>query len=125
MTIEQTTPSESDIGLSFYRIQQWLNRNPDGGAEPIHPADLRNILSYQGRPAAPDQQGQNGWRPITEHDGSADPVDLWVEGERRCDFIWNKGRWERTHGYPAVTTVLMRPPSHFMTVPTAPEVEGC
>lgn len=43
-----TSPSDTDIGLSFYRLRGWLERNPDGGTEAIHPQDLRNVLHHAG-----------------------------------------------------------------------------
>lgn len=61
-----------------------------------------------------------GWQPIEDHDGSDTPVDLWRDGERLIDFSFGKRGWTKTHGYPAVTTVLGSPPSHFMQRPSAP-----
>jgi len=63
----------------------------------------------------------HGWRPIEDHPGHQDPVDLLRDGERLIEFQLIKGRWQKTHGYSAVTTVLTRPPSHFMSLPVAPE----
>lgn len=61
-----------------------------------------------------------GWRPIAEHDGSSDPVDVWRDGERFIDFALINGRWQREVGYPSVTQVLTTPPTHFLSVPEGP-----
>lgn len=61
------------------------------------------------------------WRPIAEHDGSDMLVDLWRDGERLTDYrLMNGRRWEAKIGYPVVTRVLTKQPTHFMVVPVGP-----
>lgn len=62
----------------------------------------------------------HGWWPIEDHPGTPEPVDLWRDGERLTDFCFVNGRWQKVHGYPAVTTVLVPQPTHFMTRPADP-----
>lgn len=71
-----------------------------------------------------------GWRPISEHDGSETPVDLWndgsngVEPRRFAGFALVNGHWVRPEGYPVVQRRLTFRPTHFKPIERGPLVEG-
>lgn len=63
------------------------------------------------------------WRPIAEHDGSEDPVDLWFKEKRWTDFRWSSEGvrgWYREEGYPVTRRVLLGQPTHFRRIPAGP-----
>jgi len=84
-------------------------------------ADLRLLLSRTDEAEL--------WRPISEHDGSSDPVDVWGEGDRYCDAYWIKKRtkaggewWAPNQGYDGDYGVIGAKITHFRPLPSPPKV---
>lgn len=62
-----------------------------------------------------------GWQAIDSAPSSV-VVDLFRDGERLVGFQFDPVRehWWRYYGYPAVTQILTKPPTHWMAPPPDP-----
>lgn len=83
---------DREASLSAARIKSWLERNPDGGEEPIHPDDLRNVLNALSAPAS-----VAGISVLTDGKAvrrafGAESNDIYNEGERELSIRFDHMR---------------------------------
>ncbi|ATC25181.1 ead/Ea22-like family protein [Caulobacter vibrioides] len=69
---------------------------------------------------------ERAWIPIAMAPRDGTEVDLWRDGERLIGYGWSERHrsWVREHGYPTVTNVLTKQPTHFMFAPPKPPSGG-
>ena len=71
----QPSGETQERARSVERVKGWLDRNPEGGAEPIHPDDLRALI----RPAPVASGGQHSSAPD-------EPTEAMIQAGLKVDF---------------------------------------
>jgi hypothetical protein len=96
-----------------------------GNRHEEHTANARWVEATQPERLLP-LLAQACWQTIDKAPRDGTEVDLWRDGRRLVGYWWdiNRQAWITEYGYPVVTNVLTKPPTHFMIPAPGPTGEA-